>query len=233
MKSSLLILPLVIAGLGGAAAATEFETSSQLANYDKAARGLVVTVGLGPYSQSSTTEGKIIWREQLVQLDSFTLTSSDGSLGYAGDVYMLVFETKYDQDGNPDFTASGNGDLLGSSKLLNWSNTESKEQTFEFDSGFFLNPHTNYSFVFSASNTGFEELPGESDEDKSLRIKLGDIQFALAHKQGNYMNAMGYDPMAIAKMTIKTSSVESVPEPSTATLGILGLASLMLRRRRK
>lgn len=221
---SLLFATILSALIPGAFGATIFTTESLGTTASGGYRGLIVTLDKSIYTQQSSDSGVLLADQEQVQLDSLTLTNQSNSGYYTGLVYLLVFEAK------DSFASSVTGPLLGASSVVNWQ-ANNGDFTFNFASGVLLSPDTKYSFVFSSSADSYQDLAGANDNARSLRLVLRDQGAGNAGDQGVYSASKGLNTgRHVAKMAISTSSV---PEPSTAALGMVGLVGLFLRRRRK
>ncbi len=211
--------------LAGVAAADTY-TSSTYKKQDQASTHYGFTLAI---ADSNWVESTIPTDVTSVQLDSITLlTRLDKSYS---DIKIAVYE--YLEDGNV-------GTFLGLSSSESFTTNTNVE--FTFSDSITLNPTTRYQFMFVASDSTAETVD-TFDEYKAKATAWG---LALTNKEsvegeythanipsgwGTYTNgtANGWQNALLPVVTITTS----VPEPTTATLSLLALAGLAVRRRRR
>ncbi len=206
---------------------TTSETNTNKGNYS------AWTVVWGSSTGLSTTlNGETATIPDTVSLSSITVNSpSDGS-STTSDVKLAVYT--YTSTGS-----AGTGDVLGSLVGLSTNSTggwtASTNYTFEF-SDVTLESGTRYAFVFVSSDSTAESLASalESDTYSGTAFRVV-VSTDLQSSGNNFTRAYGADlatywsGIAVDATYVTTAAV---PEPATATLGLLALGALALRRRR-
>ncbi len=208
---------------------TTSETSTNFGNYS------AWTVVWGSSTGLSTTlNGETATIPDTVSLSSITVTSpsTEGSASqYTGNVKLAVYT--YTSTGS-----GGTGDVLGSLVGLSTNSTggwtASTNYTFEF-SDVTLESGTRYAFVFVSSDSTAESLASALESGTYSGTAFRVVVSSSLQSSGDftrlYTTALNsyYSGMAVDATYVTTAAV---PEPATATLGLLALGALALRRRR-
>lgn len=222
------ILTLLALALGGLASAITVQTGSGdgttgMGNYNGFTLKLTDTfmeVENGPLSD-------------LFQLESLTLsTPATGGSGHLNPFKVAVYQ--YTSDGTI-------GDFVALSEEAAWAASSSVTLNF---GGINLETNQQYQYLFvnsSATVKGLTDLtaPGSTllgnYQAVSGKGRISLTQMAsLPSGDGTYTNNTidGWEGRYIPQVTF-TSTTPAVPEPATATLSLLALAGLAVRRRRK
>ena len=220
----------ILLSLGAAQAATIFSTtninaaSSAGNNYFGFATQLVSPV------MSTTTGGEEATLPETVYLNSLSLDmrSSSGT----GTTFKVAVYT---------FTADGTvGDLVGLSSNANaWA--DGATLTFNFND-VELTSSATYQYLFVSENTSWEDLNLTTGTENmaayrnhavSASLSMSNNTVNLPSGTGTYKNNTlnSWEGRYLPAVNFSTSN-EVVPEPATATLGLLGLGALLFRRRR-
>ena len=106
--------------------------------------------------------------------------------------------------------------------------------TFSFTDGVELNFNANYSFLFVTSTTVLSNgtVTGGNFISQQMTA-IPNSAFSNSVTDSGFVNASGVIQSSSYKPNITLSGYYSVPEPTTATLSLLGLGALLLRRRRQ
>lgn len=156
------------------------------------------------------------------ELNSVVIKAASGTgSGKTGEYYLLVYEGK----GTPD--SLKNDMIIGSStNTINYVKNTTTEHTFNFGN-LQLDTTKEYTFVFSTSNTSQTGLDGYNEG-----IRMNTTTGAEgAWTQGGSTNTGVINNQSLVGMQVNFNTF-SIPEPTTATLSLLGLGALLLRRRR-
>lgn len=145
-----------------------------------------------------------------VVLDSFSfITRTDG--GVTDGLFMQVCDSE--------------GTVLGTSSVVSYDTNATTNNglfgsgTFSFADEIILNSSATYTF----------KLVTEDLSDYSESVKMGVANMTYFSSQGGGYLMDGTTQYGTAIISIAT---HSVPEPATATLSLLGLGALLMRRRR-
>ncbi len=208
---------------------TTSETSTNKGNYS------AWTVVWGSSTGLSTTlNGETATIPNTVSLSSITVTSpSDGS-STTSDVKLAVYT--YTSTGSGNSSTDVLGSLVGLSTNSTGSWSASTEYTFEF-SDVTLESGTRYAFVFVSSDSTAESLASALESDTYSGTAFRVVVSSGLQSGGDFTRLYGtglsgssyWSGWAVDATYVTTAAV---PEPATATLGLLALGALALRRRR-
>lgn len=230
IKNSLISLVLASAALAGA---TEYTTVT--------GSGTGTTDNGGYYGWCSkltdtfyttTSEGESATLPDSVSLTSITVNfATSGNSGANSNLKIAIYE--YSEDGTV-------GSFVGLSDNTTGTWTTGGTATLTF-TDVTLSSDTQYQFFFVTESATAEALADTSSGStllenyqaysSTLRLAVTQ-QSSLPSGDGTYTNnsVSGWEGMYIPQVTYATTA--SVPEPATATLGLLALGALALRRRR-
>lgn len=169
-------------------------------------------------SKAFTNKTGTIDSNTSLSLQSISITGAKGSTGTSGKFYLLVYEGK----GAPTALTNICGCSTG---FIDYTVGKTDVFTFNFKD-LLLDSSKNYSFVFSTSNSAQEGLTG---------YNAGIRMYTSTQDDGKSWAQGGGNGNGITTNKIPTGlSVNFlvVPEPTTATFGLLSLGLLALRRRR-
>lgn len=159
-------------------------------------------------------------------LDSLSLyTRSSGGSVYTGafKIALCVFSS----DGSA-------GQLISISSNTQTSTGSSAEMKFDFASGVTLNTSDRIQVLFVNENTTTANWDWNTARlNQGVGLSVLQSEHDLPSGCGTYKNNAlnSWEGMYLPSMTIKTHT-GTIPEPATAALSLLGLAGLMVRRRR-
>lgn len=160
-------------------------------------------------------------------LDSFSLFTRSSSTSAETGAFKIALCV---------FTANGTaGPLIALSNNSQVSTGSSAAMNFTFDNGVTLNTSDMIQVIFVNQNTTAETWNWEQNRlTKGVGLSLLNSESALPTGVGLYKNntLSSWEGFYLPRMSISTHVNESVPEPASATLGLLGLAGLMIVRRR-
>ncbi len=211
---------------------TTSETSTNFGNYS------AWTVVWGSSTGLSTTlSGETATIPDTVSLSFIKVTSpnTEGSASqYTGDVKLAVYT--YTSTGSGSSSTDVLGSLVGLSTNSTKSWTASTDYTFEF-SGVTLESGTRYAFVFVSSDSTAESLASELESGIYSGTAFRVVVSSGLQSGGDFTRLYGtglsgstyWSGWAVDATYVTTAAV---PEPATATLGLLALGALALRRRR-
>ncbi len=159
-------------------------------------------------------------------LDSLSLyTRSSGGTSYTGafKIALCVFAS----DGSA-------GQLISISSNSQVSSGTSAEMKFNFASGVTLNTSNRIQVLFVNENTTAANWDWNTARlNQPVGLSLLQSENNLPSGCGTYKNNTlnSWEGAYLPSMTVRTHT-GTIPEPATATLSLLGLAGLMMRRRR-
>ncbi|MBT9448576.1 PEP-CTERM sorting domain-containing protein [Akkermansia glycaniphila] len=161
-----------------------------------------------------------------LKLDSLSLyTRSSGSSSYtsAFKIALCVFAS----DGSA-------GQLISISSNAQVSTGASAEMKFNFASGVTLNTSDRIQVLFvnentTAANWDWNTARLNQPVGISLLLSENNLPSGCGTYKNNTLNS--WEGLYIPSMTVRTHT-GAIPEPATAALSLLGLAGLMMRRRR-
>ncbi|MCC8021844.1 MAG: PEP-CTERM sorting domain-containing protein [Akkermansia sp.] len=208
-----------------------YTTTTSETNTDKGNYSAWTVVWGSSTGLSTTLNGETATIPDTVSLSSITVNSpSDGS-STTSNVKLAVYT----------YTSTGSGgteDVLGSLVGLSTNSTggwtASANYTFEF-SDVTLASGTRYAFVFVSSDSTAESLASALESGTYSGTAFRVVVSKSLQSGGNFTRTYGADlatywsGMAVDATYVTTAAV---PEPATATLGLLALGALALRRRR-
>ncbi len=222
----------VLASFGLAQAATVFSTTNSNTPNDSydACRGFATKL-TSPGVLTTTSGGTTATLPPTVYLDDISLTTSNSSDSY--EAFKIAVYS---------YTAEGTvGELVALSSNSNaWA--RGTTLTFNFDS-VALNSTSTYQYLFVKAATTWDDLNKTAGSqnynaywDASISEAVSMSSYTsgvLPEGNGLYSNNALTSPLSNLPAVTFTTSNEAVPEPTSATLGLLGLGSLLLRRRRR
>ncbi len=206
---------------------TTSETSTNFGNYS------AWTVVWGSSTGLSTTlNGETAFIPDTVSLSSIRVASPSASSGtYTSDVKLAVYTYTSTASGG---TADVLGSLVGLSTNSTGSWTASTNYTFEF-SDVTLESGTRYAFVFVSAVSTAESLASALESGTYSGTTFRVVVSSGLQSGGDFTRLYGsnlatyWSGYAVDATYVTTAAV---PEPATATLGLLALGALALRRRR-
>ncbi len=209
---------------------TTSETSTNFGNYS------AWTVVWGSSNGLSTTlNGETAIIPDTVSLSSIRVTSPDASSGtYTSDVKLAVYT--YTSTGSGSSSTDVLGSLVGLSTNSTGSWTANTNYTFEF-SDVTLESGTRYAFVFVSADSTAESLASALESGTYSGTAFRVVVSSGLQSGGDFTRLYGtglsgstyWSGYAVDATYVTTAAV---PEPATATLGLLALGALALRRRR-
>lgn len=232
-----------------AATALTYQTSAT-GNYDAAMNGFCLSLGSDSLVPADGTSASSLTGN--VKLNSLTVKGAQSANEDVSDVTYGFLVLNYTDDAvlgwstNTETTAVGTdltfnfSELDGTGLILDASSTyrfvavsEEVMNSFKVD--------TSKNYTYSGTTTG-EGVSATVREDGSIAIQNG-LQTVGVYSQYSgtasddcallAMGGSGADSAVNVMAPVLTNiQVETVPEPATATLSLLGLAGVMLRRRR-
>lgn len=220
----------VLLSLGAAQAATIFSTTNINAASDGGNGYFGFATQLASSVMSSSTDGKEATLPATVYLNNLSLDMRNGG-GGSGATFKVAVYT---------FTSDGTvGGLIGLSTNANtWA--DGVTLTFDFDN-VALDATTTYQYLFVDETATWEALNLTAGTENMAAYKNHAVSAALSMSNntslpqgsGTYKNNTlnSWEGKYLPAVNFSTSN-EVIPEPATATLGLLGLGVLLLRRRR-
>lgn len=239
-----------------AATALTYQTSAT-GNYDAAMNGFCLSLGSDSLVPADGTSASSLTGN--VKLNSLTVKGAQSANEDVSDVTYGFLVLNYTDDAvlgwstNTETTAVGTdltfnfSELDGTGLILDASSTyrfvavseEVMNHIKEVMNSFKVDTSKNYTY--SGTTTG-EGVSATVREDGSIAIQNG-LQTVGVYSQYSgtasddcallAMGGSGADSAVNVMAPVLTNiQVETVPEPATATLSLLGLAGVMLRRRR-
>lgn len=135
---------------------------------------------------------------------------------------------------------SGNAAVAGQSSVVGFTSVKSSDNgtgTWSFADGLLLDTTTTYTFLFTgisdASGWTSSSTVGNTGQQQGIKIAAMGTSVPPSSGypagEGLYTNTGGF---STGFASVIRMDVSQVPEPSTAVLGLFGLSTLMLRRRR-
>ena len=217
MKKTLIAL----LALAGVAAADTYTSSTP----DKTNQGSYYGFTLAPANATYLTTDIPADYTGLLNLDSITIqTRNDGSYASAR---VAVYEYSSDHT---------TGTYLGVSSAADFAVNTGVEFTFDSVT---IDPTKRYQFLFV--NTTATDL-ATFDQYKAASMNWGvavtnsfnaNIPQGWGTYKGNGINSWEGQYVPVVSLTMSTpGATDSIPEPTTATLSLLALAGLCVRRRR-
>ena len=224
----------VLASFGLAQAATVFSTTNSNTPNDSydACRGFATKL-TSPGVMTSTSGGTAATLPPTVYLNDISLTTATESGWGACEAFKIAVYS---------YTANETvGELIALSSNSNaWAGGTTL--TFNFDS-VALNSTSTYQYLFVKAATTWDDLNKTAGSqnynaywDASISEAVSMSSYTsgvLPEGNGLYSNNALTSPLSNLPAVTFTTSNEAVPEPTSATLGLLGLGSLLLRRRRR
>ncbi len=223
----------VLASLGLAQAATVFSTTNAHSPND-AYDGCwgFATKLTSPDVLTTTSGGTTATLPPTVYLNDISLTTSNRYTGTCEAFKIAVYS----------YTASNTvGELVALSSNSNaWA--KGTTLTFNFD-GVALDSTSTYQYLFVNATSTWDALNKTAGTENYNAYQAFQVSESLSlstytssvlpEGSGLYrLSDLGMWNVYLPEVTFTTSN-EAVPEPTSATLGILGLGSLLLRRRRR
>ncbi|MCD8271498.1 PEP-CTERM sorting domain-containing protein [Akkermansia sp.] len=220
----------ILLSLGTAQAATIFSTTNINAASSAGNNYFGFATQLTSPVMSTTTGGEEATLPETVYLNSLSLDMRSGS--GSGTTFKVAIYT---------FTADGTvGDLVGLSSNANaWA--DGATLTFDFNN-VELNSTATYQYLFVSEDTtwenlnltaGTENMTAYRNHAVSASLSMSNNNVNLPSGTGTYKNNTlnSWEGRYLPAVNFSTSN-EVIPEPATATLGLLGMGALLLRRRR-
>ncbi|MCD8070765.1 MAG: PEP-CTERM sorting domain-containing protein [Akkermansiaceae bacterium] len=209
-----------------------YTTTTSETNTDKGNYSAWTVVWGSSTGLSTTLSGETATIPDTVSLSSITVTSpSYSASSYTSDVKLAVYT----------YTSTGSGgttDVLGSLVGLSTNSTgswsASTDYTFEF-SDVTLESGTRYAFVFVSSDSTAESLASALESGTYSGTAFRVVVSSGLQSGGDFTRIYGADLATYWSGTAVDATyvtTAAVPEPATATLGLLALGALALRRRR-
>lgn len=163
---------------------------------------------------------KVGEKNVFADMHSITIKGASGGTGTSGTFYLLVYEGKD--------KPSALSDLVGvSTNAVSYTVGNTSSLTFNF-SDLLLDTQKQYSFVFSTSSTAQAGLAGNN---QGVRMNYTDSAAGAWVQGGSNTSTPLSDSRSLVGMSMNFDTVY-IPEPSLASLGLLGFGLMAFRRRR-
>ena len=242
MKCYLLIFILGLSGVFLSAmtaqSATTVTTDYQTVNPSQNLNGSNKPAGNGNYlgftfsfndlnnAQTTSNGAAVTNLPETFTLDSLSLYTRASSISHYQGEFKIALCV---------FSADGSaGQLISVSSNTNTSTGANKEMKFTFDTDIILDSSQTIQVLFVKSGTTVETWDWNNDK-LSQRVGLSVLQSGsnLPSGCGTYTTDLNHwEGQYLPKMTINLHTTETIPEPTTAALGLVSLAAFFARRRR-